>query len=170
MAHVPEDRLARAIIGPMSVEENAALGRQGKAPFARRGMIDFAGRRDRARQLLAEYDVRPADPKARVAELSGGNQQKLVVARELDQQPRVLVVVQPTRGLDIAAVATVQDRLKAARAAGAAILLISLDLEEVLLLSDRVLVMYGGQIVGERAQGEYDERAIGRMMLGVAEA
>jgi simple sugar transport system ATP-binding protein len=106
----------------------------------------------------------------RVGGLSGGNQQKLVVGRELELQPKVLVVVQPTRGLDIAAVAAVRERLFEQRARGCAVLLVSLDLDEVLELSDRVLVMYGGKVNGEFARGAYDERVLGKRMLGVADA
>jgi general nucleoside transport system ATP-binding protein len=170
VAHVPEDRLRCAIVGAMTVEENAALGRQAQAPFARGPWIDFAGRNARARALLAEYDVRPPDPSLRIGELSGGNQQKLVVARELDQSPRLIVIVQPTRGLDIAAVASVHARIREARDRGAAVVLVSLDLEELFALSDRLYVLFGGQVVGERQRGELDERAVGALMLGAARA
>jgi ABC-type uncharacterized transport system ATPase subunit len=166
LAHVPEDRHLRAMVGPMSVEENVALGRQSEPPFARGLLIDFEGRRRRAEALVAAYDVRPADPAARMAELSGGNQQKVVVARELDQLPKLLVAVQPTRGLDIAAVATVHARLRQARDAGAAVVLVSLDLEEVLALSDRVYVLFEGRVTGERLRPAFDERDLGRLMLG----
>jgi len=166
VAHVPEDRLLRAMVGPMTVEENVALGRQQKAPFARRGWIDFFGRRQRAETLLEGFDVRPRDPSSRMGGLSGGNQQKVVLARELDQQPKLLVAVQPTRGLDIAAVGTVQHRLRAERDKGVGVLLVSLDLEELLALSDRLYVLYGGQVVGEVERAHFDERRIGRMMLG----
>ncbi len=166
LAHVPEDRLARAIIGPMTVEENIALGRDREPPFARAGFIDFAGRRARASKLVTEFDVRPPDPQARIALLSGGNQQKVVLARELDLAPRLLVVVQPTRGLDISAVQAVHERLLEARARGAGILLISLDLEEVLTLSDRVYAMFEGRITGELDRAGFDEKRVGRLMMG----
>jgi general nucleoside transport system ATP-binding protein len=166
VSHVPEDRLLRAIVGPMTVEENVGLGRQGEPPFARGPWIEFRGRRERAESLLEGFDVRPRDPTKRIAALSGGNQQKVVVARELDCSPRLLVVAQPTRGLDIAAVAAVRKRLLAEREKGVAILLVSLDLEEVLALSDRIYVMYGGAVVGEVQRAEFDERRIGRLMLG----
>jgi simple sugar transport system ATP-binding protein len=166
VAHVPEDRLLRAIVGPMTVEENVALGRQAQPPFARGPFIDFRARRERAEALLTQYDVRPPDPARRIAELSGGNQQKVVVARELDQAPRLLVIVQPTRGLDIAAVAAVHGRVREARDRGAAVVLVSLDLEEILALSDRVCVLFEGRVNGELKRGELDERAIGARMLG----
>jgi simple sugar transport system ATP-binding protein len=166
VAHVPEDRLLRAIIGPMTVEENIALGRQSQPPFARGLFIDFNARRERAGALLTEYDVRPPDPARRIAELSGGNQQKVVVARELDQAPRLLIIVQPTRGLDIAAVAAVHARVRQARDRGAAVVLVSLDLEEIIALSDRVCVLFEGRLNGEMSRGELDERQIGARMLG----
>ncbi|MDQ3263287.1 MAG: ABC transporter ATP-binding protein [Myxococcota bacterium] len=170
LTHIPEDRLRRAIISPMTVEENMALGRQHTSPFANGPWIDQAGRRERTARLLADFDVRPPDPLARMGSLSGGNQQKVVVARELDPLPKVIVVVQPTRGLDIGAVAQVHRRLIAERARGAAVLLISLDLDEVLALADRVYVLFGGRIAGEVGRAQFDERRIGRMMLGAPEA
>jgi ABC-type uncharacterized transport system ATPase subunit len=166
VSHVPEDRLWRAVVKGMSVEENVALGRQGQPPFARGPWLDFAGRRKRAQALLATYDVRPPDPVLPIQALSGGNQQKVVVARELDSQPKLVVVVQPTRGLDISAVAQVHSRLREERARGVGVLLISLDLEEVLAMSDRVYVLFEGRVTGTFTRPEFDEREIGRRMTG----
>jgi ABC-type uncharacterized transport system ATPase subunit len=166
VAHIPEDRHRRAMVGDFSVEENVALGRAHLAPFARGPFIDFAGRRTRTEQLLASHDVRPPEPERRMAELSGGNQQKLVVARELDAAPKLLVVVQPTRGLDLSAVAAVRAHLQRVRNAGCAVLLISLDLDEVLALADRVLVMFEGKLNGEFPRGAAHELELGRRMLG----
>jgi len=166
VGHVPEDRLWRAVVKAMSVEENVALGRQAKAPFAKGPRVDFAGRRERTRTLLQTYDVRPPDPEVPLQALSGGNQQKVVVARELDAAPKLLVVVQPTRGLDIGAVAQVQARLREARDRGAGVVLVSLDLEEVLALADRIYVFFEGRITGTFTRPEFDEREIGRRMLG----
>ncbi len=170
VAHIPEDRFRRAMVVDLTVEENVALGRHRQPPFARGPLIDFAGRRARAEALLESSDVRPRDPRLRMGALSGGNQQKLVVGRELDSAPRLLVVVQPTRGLDIAAVEAVRSKLLAQRERGCAVLLLSLDLDEVLSLSDRVLVLFEGRFTGAFARGEYDERALGRRMLGVRDA
>ncbi len=168
VAHIPEDRHLRAMVGDFTVEENVALGRQHLAPFARGPFIDFAGRRARTAQLMDAHDVRPREPLKRMAELSGGNQQKLVVARELDGRPKVLVVVQPTRGLDIAAVEAVRGHLRRVRDAGCAVLLVSLDLDEVLALADRVVVMFDGKLNGEFPRSAVDERELGRRMLGAA--
>ncbi len=168
VAHIPEDRLHRALVVALSEEENLALGRQTQAPFAKGPFIDFAGRRTIAERMLAEHDVRPPDPTLRAGALSGGNQQKLVVGRELAGKPKVLVAVQPTRGLDLGAVAAVQNRIRAARDAGCAVLLISLDLDEVLQLADRVVVMYGGHLNGEFSVGQCDPKRLGQRMLGTA--
>ncbi|HYO68666.1 MAG TPA: ABC transporter ATP-binding protein [Archangium sp.] len=166
VGHVPEDRLWRAVVKAMTVEENVALGRQAQAPFARGLQVDFAGRRERTAALLKAYDVRPPDPEVPLQALSGGNQQKVVVARELDAAPKLLVVVQPTRGLDIGAVGQVQAKLREARDKGAGVLLVSLDLEEVLALADRIYVFFEGRITGTFTRPEFDEREIGRRMLG----
>lgn len=165
VAHVPEDRLQRALVAELSVEENVALGRHRQPPFARGQRIDLTGRRAKAVALLETNDVRPADPMARCGALSGGNQQKLVVGRELDAAPRLLVAVQPTRGLDFAAVEAVRGRLRSQRDAGCAVLLVSLDLEELLALADRLVVMVGGRVVAALERAQFDERAIGRFML-----
>ncbi|MCY1042493.1 ABC transporter ATP-binding protein [Corallococcus sp. bb12-1] len=166
VGHVPEDRLARAVVKAMSVEENVALGRHRQPPFARGPWVDFKGRRERTNQLLTTYDVRPPDPTMALQAMSGGNQQKVVVARELDADPKLLVVVQPTRGLDIGAVAQVHARLREAKARGAGVVMVSLDLEEVLALSDRVYVLYEGRVTGHFPRKDLDERELGRRMLG----
>jgi ABC-type uncharacterized transport system ATPase subunit len=166
VSHIPEDRLWRAVVKGMTVEENVALGRQDQPPFARGPWVDFAGRRERTQKLLATYDVRPPEPTFPIQGLSGGNQQKVVVARELDTQPKLVVAVQPTRGLDISAVAQVRSRLREERARGAGVLLISLDLEEVLEMSDRVYVLFEGRVTGTFTRPEFDEREVGRRMMG----
>jgi simple sugar transport system ATP-binding protein len=166
VGHVAEDRLWRAVVKALSVEENISLGRQGQTPFARGVWVDFGGRRARAEALLKAFDVRPPDPVVPLQALSGGNQQKVVVARELDAAPRLLVAVQPTRGLDIGAVAQVHARLREARERGAGVLLVSLDLDEVLALSDRVYVLFEGRVSGTFTRPEFDEREMGRRMLG----
>ncbi len=167
IAHIPEDRQRRALIGDMTIEENVALGRHDVVPFAKGLGIDFEGRHRRAVALMNANDVRPRDPLLRAGSLSGGNQQKLVVGRELDSAPKVLVVVQPTRGLDLAAVEAVRSKLLAERARGCAVLLVSLDLDEVLALADRILVMFEGRVTAQLTRGGYDEMRIGRAMLGV---
>jgi len=167
VVHLPEDRHRRALCLPLSVEENLALGRQGEPPYARGALIDRAGRRTQAEKLIREFDVRPPDPLARAGDLSGGNQQKLVAAREIEggAPPRLVVAVQPTRGLDLGAARRVHDALRDARAKGAAVLVISLDLDELRALSDRILVLYDGRATGEAPPTATDEQ-LGRLMLG----
>jgi simple sugar transport system ATP-binding protein len=180
-AHIPEDRQKRGLCLPLTVEENLVLGRHRAPDLIRKAPVDLVDARAR-RQLTAELidalDVRPRDPHATAASLSGGNQQKVIVARELLGAPprlpssppiRLVVAVQPTRGLDLGAIANVHARLREARAAGAAVLLVSLDLDEVRALGDRILVMAGGRIVAELPRGA-DEALIGRHMLAGGEA
>jgi simple sugar transport system ATP-binding protein len=170
VAHIPEDRHARAMVGAMTVAENLSLGRQRQSPFARGPWIDQAGRLAKAQLLVKDFDVRPPDPELPMGALSGGNQQKVVLARELWVTPRLLVAVQPTRGLDLNAVAAIHGRLLQAKAAGSAVLLVSLDLDEVLTLSDRLYVLASGRVTLELTRAEFDERRIGLAMLGQAQA
>ena len=123
---------------------------------------------ERARRLIDEFDVRGGGPLTRAGGLSGGNQQKLVAAREIDRDPKVLIAAQPTRGLDVGAIEYLHRRLVSERDEGRAVLLISLELEEILSLSDRILVIYEGQIVGEHGS-EVSEHEIGLEMLGGGE-
>ena len=167
VVHLPEDRHRRALCLPLTVEENLALGRQGDAPYARGALIDRAGRRQKALELVRAFDVRPPDPLARAGGLSGGNQQKLVAARELagGAPPRLVVAVQPTRGLDLGAAQRVHDALRTARDAGAAVLVFSLDLDELRALASRIVVLYDGRQTGEAPPTASDD-ALGRLMLG----
>lgn len=167
IAHIAEDRLRDALAAELSVEENLSLGRHAQAPFARGALIDFARRRETALALIHASDVRPPDATLRAGVLSGGNQQKAVLARELSTHPRLLVAVQPTRGLDVVATRAAHQRLRLAADAGAAVLLVSLDLDELLALSDRVLAMRLGKITGEFHGPTAQARLIGAAMLGV---
>lgn len=166
VGHVPADRQQRGLLLDMRVDENLALGRHDRAPFSTGARIDFRGRERTAARLCGEFDVRPADPALPARALSGGNQQKVILAREIDSGPKVLLAVQPTRGLDVGAIATVHDRLRGQRDQGRGVLLVSLDLDEVLALADRILVLYGGRVMGIVPGEGADERALGRMMLG----
>ena len=167
VAHLPEDPRRRALCLPLSVEENLALGRHAQAPHALGFLIDRAGRRQMAQKLIEQFDVRPPEPSARTANLSGGNQQKLVAARELSggSAPRLVVAVHPTRGLDPGATRRVHEALRDARDRGAAVLMISFDLDELRALSDRILVLFEGRPAGEAPPDASDEQ-LGRMMLG----
>ncbi|HEV2303744.1 MAG TPA: ABC transporter ATP-binding protein [Stellaceae bacterium] len=166
LAHIPEDRLLAGLVSEFSAEESAILGDQRRLPFARGCFAAPDAITAAARRYIADYGVRPPDPKARTGSLSGGNQQKLVCAREMERSPRVLVVGQPTRGLDIAASSFIHERLLTLKGAGTAILLVSADLDELRLLCDRILVMLDGQIVGALG-AEASAREIGLLMGGV---
>ena len=165
LAHIPEDRHARAMVGELSVEENLALGRQDRAPFVRGPLVAFDRRRAFAAARVESFDVRPPDASIAMGQLSGGNQQKVVLARELAMEPRLLLAVQPTRGLDVRAVRAVQGRLEDVRARGGGVLLVSLDLEEVIALCDRVYVLSRGRVTGTYARAGFDARSMGTAML-----
>jgi general nucleoside transport system ATP-binding protein len=153
IGHVPEDRLGRGLIPAMTLADNALLGRQRE--LADRLGLDAARIAAHARRLIEQADVRPADPSALAAALSGGNQQKLVVARELDRPGlRLLLAAQPTRGVDVGAIEAIHRRILDARAAGLAVLLSSADLSELRALADRVLVMYRGAIAATLTTAE----------------
>ena len=150
LAVIPEDRHGWGLILDMTLAENLAINEIPAGTFSRRGVVDWNRINTRARSLLEEYDVRPPDPTQIAGRLSGGNQQKVVLARELSREPKVLVADNPTWGLDVGAIDYVHRRLLEVRERGGAVLLLSLDLEELLKLSDRVLVLYRGKNVLER--------------------
>ncbi|WP_338846536.1 ABC transporter ATP-binding protein [Massilia sp. W12] len=163
IAHVPEDRLRDAVVKDFSVMHNTILGYQDSAP-RKRGLLDSGAILQRCRELLESFDVRPRDPDLRIALLSGGNQQKVVLAREIAAKPKLILVGQPTRGVDIGTIESIHRQLLAMRDAGVAILLVSVELEEVRALADRILVMSGGKITGELRAEEFDATRIGLMM------
>jgi simple sugar transport system ATP-binding protein len=167
LAHVPEDRQRMGLVPAFSARESAILGYHDEATYngairLRRFAVAAGFRRQ-----AAEHDVRPANGALRTQAFSGGNQQKIVLARELDRNPDLLVVGQPTRGVDIGAIEFIHRRLVALRDAGKAIFLVSVELDEILALSDRILVMHDGRIVGETVPATATERSIGLMMAGV---
>jgi simple sugar transport system ATP-binding protein len=165
VGHIPEDRQRRGLVLEFSLAENIALHDYCYPPDSRWGWLFPRRLVQRARELIKEFDVRGGGPETRAAALSGGNQQKLVAAREVSRDPKVLVAAQPTRGLDVGAIEYLHRRLVEERDEGRAILLISLELDEVISLSDRLLVMYEGRIVGEHGS-EASEEEIGLEMLG----
>jgi general nucleoside transport system ATP-binding protein len=169
IGHIPEDRQRRGLVLDFSIAENIALHDYAKAPDSRWGWIFPSRMVQRAKALIREFDIRGGGPLTRAGGLSGGNQQKLVAAREISRDPSVLIAAQPTRGLDVGAIEYLHRRLVTERDEGRAILLVSLELDEILSLSDRILVLYEGQIVAEHT-GEVSEEAIGLEMLGGREA
>jgi simple sugar transport system ATP-binding protein len=165
IGHIPEDRQIRGLVLDFSLAENIALHDYRKEPESRWGWL-FPNRMvERARKLLQEFDVRGGTPQTPASSLSGGNQQKVVVAREVSRDPRVLVAAQPTRGLDVGAIEFVHRRLVEERDKGRAILLVSFELDEILSLSDRILVLYEGRIVAEYSP-DVSEEEIGIAMTG----
>jgi ABC-type uncharacterized transport system ATPase subunit len=164
LAHVPEDRHRRGLVLPFAAWESGVLGYHGLPRYGRHGwMVHGAMRADTA-QMMERYDVRPRDPDVRSAQFSGGNQQKLVLAREAMPQPQVLLVGQPTRGVDIGAIEFIHGRLRAMRDAGGAVLVVSSELDEIFALADRVLVMTCGRITGEMPIEDCTEAALGCLM------
>jgi simple sugar transport system ATP-binding protein len=156
---IPQDRHREALVLPWSVVDNAILGRQHRPGARKHARAD-------AQAIAQQFDIRAASLDVAVATLSGGNQQKLVVGRALIDRPPFILAYNPTRGIDVGAAALVQSRLMEARNGGAAVLLISFELDEILALADRVLVMYRGGIVGEMSGAGIDRGEIGRMMAG----
>ena len=169
LAHVPGDRMRRGMVADMTLAENLVLGRQRESGLGAGPMLSAAALIAHAGPLLERFDVRPPNPQLLGRQLSGGNQQKLVVARELSRGAPVLLAAHPTRGVDLGAVAAIHDRLLAERDAGRAVLLVSSELTEILALSDRVLVLYEGRVVHETTPAGTDERNLGLYMAGRGE-
>lgn len=166
VSHVPEDRHRRGLVLDFDLVENIALGDQRRPPFSRFGVLDRRALDAEARTRIAEYDVRTPNEHVAAANLSGGNQQKLVLARELGRDPDLLIAAQPTRGLDVGAIEFVHRRILAERDAGKGVLLVSMELEEIMSLSDRILVMYEGRVAAEFAGGSVTEEELGFYMTG----
>jgi len=166
VAHIPEDRHRRGLVLPMAVWENVILGHHYRKEFTNGPLLNRPTIDDFVRRRVHEYDIRVADTDLPVLALSGGNQQKVIVAREFAFAPKVLVAAQPTRGLDIGATEFVMHQILEARGAGMAVLLVSANLEEILALSDRIGVMYGGRLVGEFIRGASTPAELGLYMTG----
>jgi simple sugar transport system ATP-binding protein len=165
IGHIAEDRHRRGLVLDFSLAENLCLRDYRRPPIASHGLISPKRMNEQAAPLLEEYDVRGGSCESLALSLSGGNQQKVVIAREISEEPKVLIAAQPTRGLDVGAIEFVHSRLIEQRDAGRGVLLVSLELEEIRSLADRVLVMYDGRIVAELAP-EASEEELGVAMLG----
>ena len=166
LAHVPEDRQARALVMNFVAWESAVLGYEPLPIYSRRGWMNHDNMRAETARMLERFDVRPREVNLLSGKFSGGNQQKLVLARELGQAPSVLLVGQPTRGVDIGAIEFIHSQLRAMRDAGCAVLLVSSELDEILALADRVMVMCQGRVTGELPIGECSETKLGLLMTG----
>ncbi len=165
VAVIPEDRQREGLLLERPVSENFLLGLQRSSAFSQAGLLNSKNLRAAATQAVEEYDVRPRDLAIPAGNLSGGNQQKLIVAREFQRKPRLLIAAQPTRGVDVGAIEFIHNRIVRARDEGAGVLLVSFELEDILTLSDRILVMYEGRIAAEFARG-VSERELGLKMAG----
>ena len=171
LGYVPEERMRHGVVGEFSVAENLMLASSNDPALLRRpGFLRRRAVRARARELVAAFDVRTPSLATPVRNLSGGNIQKLIVARELAAQPKVFLVAQPTRGIDVTAARYIHERLRAEAAKGTAVLIVSEDLDEVMTVSTRVLVMYEGRVIGEADPRHTTREAIGLMMAGVVAA
>ncbi|MGY1718954.1 ABC transporter ATP-binding protein [Blastococcus sp. SYSU DS0552] len=169
VAYVPEDRHRDGILGAATVTDNLLLGSQRSPAHRRGGLIQWRRVREHALETIDRYSIKTPGPDAPAGNLSGGNIQRLVLARAFGREPSVLVLQNPTRGLDLRSARFVYDRVEEARDRGCAVVLISEDLDELSLLADRIVVLYSGRIVGERRRGDYDAYALGRLMAGVQE-
>jgi ABC-type uncharacterized transport system ATPase subunit len=167
VAYVPEERMRDGMIGEFTVSENLILREHNRPPYARSGFINFRAVSRESAELIREFNVKTPSQETPVKNLSGGNIQKLVLARELSRDPHVLVAAQPTRGLDIGATEYVHQVLLEQRATGTATLLISEDLDEILALSDRIAVIFGGRIMGEMPRVKATPEKLGLLMAGV---
>ncbi|SMC32235.1 ABC transporter ATP-binding protein [Sporomusa malonica] len=170
VGHVPEDRKKNGSIKGFSLWETAVMKNHGNFPFSHSGILNHEKMIDHTQKLVRQYDVRMATIHQSAHSLSGGNLQKLILAREITATPKFIVVMHPTRGLDVGAIEFVHSQLLEARRQGAAILLISSELEEVMSLADRILILYEGKIVGQLLPDEYDPNHIGLLMAGAREA
>ena len=171
MAHIPEDRQKRGLVLDYSMEDNFILEIYGLPPYSRKGFLNRKAIRDHAEKLIQDFDVRSGQGALSVGRtLSGGNQQKAIVGREIDHDPDLLLAVQPTRGLDVGSIEYIHKRLVEQRNNGKAVLLVSLELDEILSVSDRIAVISHGELTGVKLPKETNESEIGLMMAGIAGA
>ena len=167
LAHVPEDRQRMGLVTDFKAYENLIFGYHDQQPFSKSSVLNHRDIISHSKKIMEEYDVRPQSPNLITSNFSGGNQQKIILSRELNENPKVLLVGQPTRGVDIGAIEFIHQRLIDMRDRGAAILLVSVELDEVLSLSDRIVVMFDGKIVGEKENKNVTDRELGLLMAGV---
>ena len=168
LAHIPEDRHRTGLVMDFSVEENSLLGYAYQAPFSVRGVLKWPQIRSFAKRLVTQYEIKTPNLKEKARNLSGGNQQKLIVGREMERQPKFLVAFQPTRGLDVGATEFVQKKILEQRDQGAAVLLLSTELDEALSLSDRVMVLFRGRSMGIVEGKRKTVQIVGQMMAGIS--
>ncbi len=166
VGHIPEDREKHGLVASYSIADNLVLNRFTEPEFATRGVRNFDSINDNARTLVEKFDIRTSSEQASAGSLSGGNKQKVVVARELSAVPQLLVAAQPTRGVDVGSIEFIHNQIVAARDNGAAVLLVSAELDEILSLADRIVVVHAGHVVAEMPAANADRAEIGRLMAG----
>lgn len=166
VGHIPEDRHKRGLVLSHDLAENMILGYHDKKPFSKNGVMNYDNIHKHAKDLITEFDVRTPDENVKASSLSGGNQQKAIIARELYKEPRLLIAAQPTRGLDVGAIEFVHKKIIECRDSGQAVLLISLELEEVMNLADRIAVIYDGKILDILDAKKATEKELGILMAG----
>lgn len=166
LAHIPEDRHKHGLVLDMPIETNMVLKQYYQTPYSKNGFFNFKAIESRAKDLIQQYDVRTVSEKVPARSLSGGNQQKVIIAREVEMNPDVLIAANPTRGLDVGAIEFIHKQLIKERDENKAVLLMSFELDEILNLSDRIIVMYDGKIIADIPAGETNEQEIGLMMVG----
>jgi ABC-type uncharacterized transport system ATPase subunit len=166
LAHIPEDRHHMGLVLKFEEYENSVLGYHRNPAYSKGSLLNLEAIRKDAMEKIEKYDIRPPNPRQKTANFSGGNQQKIVVAREIERDPKMLIIGQPTRGVDIGAIEFIHRRIVEMRDVGKAILLVSVELDEVRALSDRILVMFAGRVVGEKTR-DADEQTLGLMMAGI---
>lgn len=166
LSHIPPDRQKTGLILDYSVQDNLAIKEIDHAPYSRHGMISRKRIRSHAQKLIQEFNIRGCSPETRARQLSGGNQQKVILAREFEQKPKLIIAIQPTRGLDISGTEFVREELVKQRDSGAAVLLISTELDEILAIADRIEVMYEGNFTGSLQGHSADPLEIGLQMAG----
>jgi simple sugar transport system ATP-binding protein len=164
LAHVPEDRNKHGLVGPFSIADNLVLNSYYRAPFARRMIRQQRAIDEQATELMRRFDIRAPRPDAPAQTLSGGNQQKVIIARELTGEVKVLLVAQPTRGLDVGSIEFIHRRIVEMRDEGTAVLLVSAELDEIFTLSDRIAVLYRGALVGEFDRSVATRDRVGLLM------
>lgn len=170
IGHIPEDRQKRGLVLDFKLFENMILEKYDREPYSKKGILQFPAIRKKAEEMVETFDVRSGEGiDSVVRNMSGGNQQKAIVGREIDLEPRLMIASQPTRGLDVGAIEYIHSRLIELRDQGTAILLVSFELDEIFNLSDRIAVIHNGRIVGIRNPDQTDEMELGLLMSGSKE-
>jgi simple sugar transport system ATP-binding protein len=169
VSHVPEDREKDGLIATLSIEENLVLNQYRNQPFAHGWVRNIEAVTTYAQKMIEKFDVRTPSGKNPINSLSGGNKQKVVIAREMSQNSKIIIASQPTRGIDIGSIEFIHNQLLAARDSGVGVLLVSAELDEILSIADRIAVMYGGKIVAILGAENVDRTQIGRLMAGAAQ-